>query len=444
MTVTVGAFAGNGKEGYSIMKLSVILLLTTLVTVELDAQVRYSVSTDSSMYRYGDSIRVSIEVINPLDSAYALGLSYCDVTYFIDGVNVKAHVPCPLVIVNYNIPPHDSLNLGPLFLPPFPVTDTISQGSHVILGMVNGYLIPDSIRINVVTSAEAFADAHFPLGIGDYWQYVVHSSDSEAPFTRDSSAYSLEVLGDTTMPNGSDYRKILYKPIYPSGDSSLDFERLDPMRASVYKYDTAGPSDEVQIDSLMSQPGDTSRCLSDIPNSVFPSSFYTSICSSTMSETVFGMATSVKEFSGSNSVLIAFTRYLASGLGVVNASYGYDFGVTGISLVYARLSGAEYGTKIVLGVQTGPRAPETFKLYQNYPNPFNPTTVIKFEVRGSGLVSLKVYNVLGQLVKTLVDKVESPGSHAVTFDAAGLASGVYFYRLAAGSYVMTKKMLLLK
>ncbi len=81
-------------------------------------------------------------------------------------------------------------------------------------------------------------------------------------------------------------------------------------------------------------------------------------------------------------------------------------------------------SKIVLGVQTGPRAPETFKLYQNYPNPFNPTTVIKFDVRGSGLVSLKVYNVLGQLVKTLVDKVESPGSHAVTFDAAGLASGV--------------------
>ena len=444
MTVTVGAFAGNGKEGYSIMKLSVILLLTTLVTVELDAQVRYSVSTDSSMYRYGDSIRVSIEVINPLDSAYALGLSYCDVTYFIDGVNVKAHVPCPLVIVNYNIPPHDSLNLGPLFLPPFPVTDTISQGSHVILGMVNGYLIPDSIRINVVTSAEAFADAYFPLGIGDYWQYVVHSNDSEAPFTRDSSAYSLEVLGDTTMPNGSDYRKILYKPIYPSGDSSLDFERLDPMRASVYKYDTAGPSDEVQIDSLMSQPGDTSRCLSDIPNSVFPSSFYTSICSSTMSETVFGMAMSVKEFSGSNSILTSFTRYLASGLGIWNASYGYDFGSTGITMAYARINGVAYGSRITLTVVSNPKIPVDFGLSQNYPNPFNPTTNIGYRIADVGLVTLKVYNVLGQRVATLVNKVEQPGSYEMQFDGSNLASGVYFYRLDSGNHSKTMKCLLLK
>ena len=425
------------------MKLTILFFLVFAACGSASAQLKFVVSTDKPYYQYGDTMRVSIVAIDTTDSAATMQLSYCDVTFFLDGQNVKAHVPCPLVLIDYTVQPHDSLDLSG-FLPPFPITDTIGQGSHAVLGAVNGYAIPDSADIFVVTHEEASADAYFPLEIGDYWEYAVHSSESEPPFTRDSSAYSLQVIGDTTMPNGFDYRTILCRPIYPSGNSALTFERLDPMTASVYRYDTAGPPDETQIDSLMARQGDTSRCLSDIPRPVFPSTLYTSVCEGAVADTVFGMATSVKEFSGSNSVLIAFTRYLASGLGVVNASYGYDFGVTGISLVYARLSGAEYGTKIVLGVQTGPRAPETFKLYQNYPNPFNPTTVIKFEVRGSGLVSLKVYNVLGQLVKTLVDKVESPGSHAVTFDAAGLASGVYFYRLAAGSYLMTKKMLLLK
>lgn len=108
---------------------------------------------------------------------------------------------------------------------------------------------------------------------------------------------------------------------------------------------------------------------------------------------------------------------------------------------------------IATGVHETGTKPSGFSLSQNYPNPFNPTTVIEFVVPGSesqiraggeALVTLKIYDVLGRLVKTLVNKVESPGSHLVTFDAAGLASGVYFYRLTAGSYVMTKKMVLIR
>ncbi len=83
-------------------------------------------------------------------------------------------------------------------------------------------------------------------------------------------------------------------------------------------------------------------------------------------------------------------------------------------------------------------------LGNNYPNPFNPTTVIRFEVPSSGFVSLKVYDVLGRLVKTLVDNIESTGYHEVVFSGAGLASGVYFYTLRQGASVITKKMLLLK
>ena len=88
--------------------------------------------------------------------------------------------------------------------------------------------------------------------------------------------------------------------------------------------------------------------------------------------------------------------------------------------------------------------PETFELSQNYPNPFNPTTRISFTIPATAMVQLKVYNVLGQEVATLVNETMTNGSHTVTFDASKLASGVYLYKITAGNFVSTKKMVLLK
>jgi hypothetical protein len=86
----------------------------------------------------------------------------------------------------------------------------------------------------------------------------------------------------------------------------------------------------------------------------------------------------------------------------------------------------------------------TFKLNQNYPNPFNPSTLIEFTLPGTSNVDLKVFNVLGQEVATLVHSTLAAGHQSVTFDAKNLASGIYIYRLTAGSYVDTKKMVLMK
>ncbi len=85
-----------------------------------------------------------------------------------------------------------------------------------------------------------------------------------------------------------------------------------------------------------------------------------------------------------------------------------------------------------------------YELQQNYPNPFNPTTTIKFKLAKAGNVNLYVYNVLGQKVKTLVDESMFAGEHSVRFDASGLASGLYFYRLETNSFSQIKKMLLVK
>ncbi len=94
-----------------------------------------------------------------------------------------------------------------------------------------------------------------------------------------------------------------------------------------------------------------------------------------------------------------------------------------------------------------PSMPEDFKLEQNYPNPFNPTTQISFQVPQYDHVTLKIYDVLGSEVRTLVDEMKSPGYYTVTLDAnknGGLSSGVYFYRLKSGSFNQTKKLMLIK
>ncbi|MBU2583874.1 MAG: T9SS type A sorting domain-containing protein, partial [Bacteroidetes bacterium] len=87
-----------------------------------------------------------------------------------------------------------------------------------------------------------------------------------------------------------------------------------------------------------------------------------------------------------------------------------------------------------------------FKLYQNYPNPFNPATIIEFHIPYSAFCTLKVYDLLGREVATLVDKIKEPGVYHFPFSIYHfpLPSGVYFYQLRAGSYVETKKMQVIK
>jgi hypothetical protein len=84
------------------------------------------------------------------------------------------------------------------------------------------------------------------------------------------------------------------------------------------------------------------------------------------------------------------------------------------------------------------------KLFANYPNPFNPSTVIKYQLSEASLVSLKVYDVMGREVTTLVNSFQNKGSYDVTFNANGLSSGIYFYKLNANGKQLINKMLLMK
>ena len=88
--------------------------------------------------------------------------------------------------------------------------------------------------------------------------------------------------------------------------------------------------------------------------------------------------------------------------------------------------------------------PLAYSLDQNYPNPFNPSTKIEYSIKAAGFVSLKVFNLLGQVVATLNEGKQEAGKYSVVFDASRLSSGIYFYQITAGKFVATKKMMFLK
>jgi len=110
-----------------------------------------------------------------------------------------------------------------------------------------------------------------------------------------------------------------------------------------------------------------------------------------------------------------------------------------------------YNGALVTDTEDKPETPSKFSLEQNYPNPFNPVTIIKYTLQHQAKVKLKVFDILGREVKTLVNSIQESGRHNIDFNASSLASGVYFYRIEAvpvngqsGNFVETKKMILLK
>ena len=128
-------------------------------------------------------------------------------------------------------------------------------------------------------------------------------------------------------------------------------------------------------------------------------------------------------------------------LNSVEILHNYNLGESGVTDVHDNLNGLS----------------EEFVLSQNYPNPFNPATTIKYSIPPSnvqskilpisaqvGIVKLIVYDVLGREVKTLINQVQLPGSYEVNFNGTGLSSGIYYYQLKSGSFIQTKKMILMK
>ena len=163
---------------------------------------------------------------------------------------------------------------------------------------------------------------------------------------------------------------------------------------------------------------------------------------------------------GTGAIFAAFTDFNSVGLGIfyttnngsswtnlgfdsVNVTSLVSFGDSTFALTST--SGAYYISKTPLtSVHTAAANPQSYSLAQNYPNPFNPKTTITFSISKSSIVDLKIYDLLGREVETLINGEMTAGEHQVSFDASRFASGIYFYRLKAGNYTATKKLVLVK
>jgi hypothetical protein len=119
-----------------------------------------------------------------------------------------------------------------------------------------------------------------------------------------------------------------------------------------------------------------------------------------------------------------------------------------IALLYpsqwGRINPADTCTSLVGVVNNGSNIPTVYKLYSNYPNPFNPKTTIKYDIPKNSNVRIMIYDVLGKEVETVVNEKKTAGSYEIQWDASKYASGTYFYKIEAGDFIESKKMILIK
>jgi hypothetical protein len=292
----------------------------------------------------------------------------------------------------------------------------------------------------------------YPLAVGNKWVYDIYGWWADTAYHGYSGVTIREVVGDTLIPNGRFYYK-LYDPTtfnYPL----VLFERIDSVYGKVFRYDsTLGlPNDEYLIEDLFAELGDTVWSSRHQYQDYFPF-----ICVGENFFNKWGTQGQRKTFTIYD--LTGYTYSLTQGIGIDTIYSSFDFGENFATLKGYIIDGIVYGDTTVISVDDEELSVvSSFTLEQNYPNPFNPTTKIKFTIptsplnpspyQGEGqrerLVTLKVYDVLGTEIAILVNEQKPAGTYEVEFDATGLPSGIYFYRLTAGSYSATKKMLLLK
>jgi hypothetical protein len=241
-------------------------------------------------------------------------------------------------------------------------------------------------------------------------------------------------VGDTLLPTGFQY-KIINSDL--PEEPNQRFLRVDTATANVYLYREYPVPHELLMDSLRSTLG----------SSFIREWGYSTQCIDVDTATVLGTTTITKMFLAT--YMFGENYTLAYGLGRIQHIFlNEDPCVPTINsfyrdLVYANINGVEYGSFVTVGQAQGTE-PAQFRLKQNYPNPFNPVTTVELSTPDASWVDLKVFDILGQPVATLLSGRLEAGVHKVLWDATGLSSGVYFCRANVGTCVQVKTMVLLE
>jgi len=287
----------------------------------------------------------------------------------------------------------------------------------------------------------------YPLMVGNKWVYNYIIVPDDPLQEGDSGIYVREVLKDTVMVNGKHYSKIYDETLDIWGQ--IVFERIDSLSGKVFRYfeDTSLVDDEYMIHDLLAEVGDT----------IYASRYfyYEEVFTVVLPKDIFSKWGVTKPKNVYQEYTLGMFSYsLTEELGLDSIYYIFDFGYGRTELKGCIINGIVYGDTAVVSVEDEKETVVSrFMLEQNYPNPFNPTTKIRFTISDLRFTILKVYDVLGNEVATLVNEELPAGEYEVEFSASSnssfrlvrnLASGIYFYQLKAGSFIQTRKMIHLK
>ncbi|MFZ4590736.1 MAG: T9SS type A sorting domain-containing protein, partial [Ignavibacteria bacterium] len=276
---------------------------------------------------------------------------------------------------------------------------------------------------------DTMALKYLPLAVGNVYKYHYSSS------TFYSYDYKVRIVKDTII---NSKRYFVLNQLFPGSIGQV--LRCDSTSGNVYQrgdwgYCAYSPF-EVLIDSLRSRKWDSTLvCTPSVPKHY---------CADTSYATLFGIQMKKKTFTRYTSAVSTSITY-GMNFGIIFSTYSDMWGMAGESLVGCYINGVLYGDTTLSDIENiSTEIPTKYSLGQNYPNPFNPITNVKFSIVKTGDVSLKVYDVQGREVQTLVNEKLNAGTYEVKFDGSMLTSGVYFYKMVSEGYSETKRMLLIK
>jgi hypothetical protein len=306
--------------------------------------------------------------------------------------------------------------------------------------IISGKFYNSEVNIESYSEPDSAYAAYFPIATGNSYTYLnttvslppIPPYKSKARITKD------------TMIEGKKYFYCTNFPFIGTG-----WVRFDTATGNLLKRISPGcsvyPNDKI-LDSLRSKINNVISCQFEV--------WYSRTCLDTAITTIFNLPKKSILFKH-DGIMWGNTRY-AKDFGIVYSCSGEPPPCSDFKeLKGCVINGIVYGDTSLTGITNlNSEIPDKFALYQNFPNPFNPVTKIKFDIpsndnfplrRGAGgMTTLKIFDITGREIRTLVNEKLNPGSYEVTFEGSNFASGMYFYQLRVGDFIETKKLILLK
>jgi len=308
--------------------------------------------------------------------------------------------------------------------------NNLVYGHYVITD--KGYATPgtDSIKVSAIVENPNSNNVSAQIFIKDLNNTVIDSLD----LTETESGNIWE--GTWSVPNYEDIFKLDIKATDQTTGESFTIENVN-------RFSTAGP---VVIDSLIITYNPFPRtytvkaAITNKGQSATVEGLYIAMSTEDSSVTYINGSLSIASLAPGETVFPSSSFTVRVDTSIFSGEFLFNFNIKSDGWSYWK----DTVSYIVTGVEDEMTLPEEFSLSQNYPNPFNPSTTIKYGVKERSFVELRVYDILGREVVSLINEEKDAGYYENNFNASKLSSGVYFYQLKAGTFVETKKMLLLK